>query len=283
MKQETGVKNIKVNKLDKSRVEIVGSLDSVYFESFRTRALQNINDEVNIDGFRKGKVPNNILISKVGEMSILEEMAQLALSEVYPRIVVDEKIDAIGHPNIQITKIASNNPLEFKIITAVIPHIKLPDYKKISKEEKKEIKQGTEEEKIKEKEKRRIVISEKLIDQSIIDIPEILVESEIKRIEGQFGEDIKRMGVKIEDYMKHANKTIEDLRKEWKPHADKKVRLQLVLNKIAEEEKIVIEPKEIEKEVEHILEHYKDADRNKAYIYVESILMNEKVFGFLEN
>lgn len=344
----------KITKLDKSRVEITGSISAEKFESFRKKALQNINDEVTIDGFRKGKVPENILISKVGEMNVLEEMAQLALSDAYPKIVVDEKIDAIGKPDIQITKIASGNPLEFKITTAVVPEVKLGDYKKISKDEKskkedpievteKEIDNAilnirrsradhtghdhekmsaaehekavdaslpefnddfvrtlgnftgiadfkekiksmiAEEKKNKEKDKKRIFISDKLIESSTIELPDVLVDSELSRMESQFSDDIARMGVTIDDYTKHAKKTIEDLRKDWRPHAEKKAKLQLILNKISEEEKIKVEPKEIENEVNMIVEHYKDADRERAAVYAETVLMNEKVFKFLEN
>ena len=126
--------SITVSKLEKSKVEIIGSIPADYFNFFRKQALQNINDEISLDGFRKGKVPENILISKVGEMSILEEMAELALSKAYPEIIANEKIDAIGKSEIHITKIASGNPLEFKIITAVIPKMNLGDYKKATKE-----------------------------------------------------------------------------------------------------------------------------------------------------
>ncbi len=342
-----------VKKLDKSRVEIIGSVPVENFESFRKKALENINNEVTIDGFRKGKVPESTLVSKVGEMTILEEMAELALSEVYPKIVVEEKIDAIGRPEIHITKIATNNPLEFKIVTSVVPEIKLGDYKKISKEESKkksEVEPVTEkevddailnirraradhsghshekispeeharlvdaslpefnddfvkslgnfkdisdfkekikvmlaEEKVsKEKDKKRIAISDKLIETSAMELPEILVESELRRIESQFSDDIARMSVKLEDYLKHAKKSIEDLKKDWHPHAEKKAKLQLILNKIAEIEKIVVAPEEIEAEVKRIIEHYKDADKERASIYAETVLMNEKVFRFLE-
>ncbi|HEY4494719.1 MAG TPA: trigger factor, partial [Candidatus Paceibacterota bacterium] len=265
----------KVTKLDKSRVEITGSIAREQFESFRKKALQNINDEVIIDGFRKGKVPENILISKVGEMTILEEMAELAISSAYPKILMDEKIDAIGRPEISITKLASGNPLEYKIVTAVVPEVKLADYKKISKEEKnkkeetlditeKEIEDAIlnirrsrvshakhdhekmtkeehekivdaslpefteefvkslgdfkdipdfkekikvmllEEKKEKQKEKKRISISDKLIENTVVEMPDILIEAETGRIEAQFNDDLTRMGVKMEDYIKHA-------------------------------------------------------------------------------
>jgi FKBP-type peptidyl-prolyl cis-trans isomerase (trigger factor) len=340
-----------VKKLENSRIEISTSVSAEFFETFRKKAVQNINDEVEIDGFRKGKVPEAILIAKVGEITILEEMAELAIGNVYPLIVVEEKLDVIGRPEIQITKIATGNPLEFKVTSAVIPDVKLPDYKKIAKETKVEEKievtekdvedallnirkarvdhsghshenlSHEEHEKLvdaslpeltddfaktlgdfkdvadlKEKvkvmladdkkdrarEKRRIAISDKLIDASEVDLPEVLVTSELRRIESQFEDDISRMGVKTEDYLKHAKKTIDDLRKDWRPHAEKKAKLQLILNKIASDEKIEVKPEEIETEVKHIVTHYQDADKERAAIYAETILMNDKVYRLLE-
>lgn len=355
MNKENKEKNkIEIKNLDKSKVEIIGSVSAEEFESFRKKALENLNNEITVDGFRKGKIPENILVSKVGEMSILEEMAELALSQAYPKIVIEEKINAIGRPEIHITKIAKNNPLEFKIVTSVEPEINLPDYKKLAKEEvekrprleevnDKELDDAilrirrsradhsghdhekmtpeehekaidaslpefnnsfvqslgdfkdipdfkdklkvmlADDKKEKEKEKARIAISDKLIENSKIDIPDILVESEMKRIEAQFKDDISRMGIKLEDYLNHAKKTIDDLRKDWKPHAEKKAKLQLVLNKIAEKEKIRADQKEIENEVNHILEHYKEADRERVAVYAETVITNEKVFQFLES
>ena len=348
------MENIKVTKLDKSRVEIVGSVPADIFSSFRKKALENINNEVTIDGFRKGKVPENVLIAKVGDMTILEEMAELALSKTYPEIIINEKIEALGHPEISITKLAANNPLEFKIITTIIPEIKLADYKKISKDLKnkkdeaveisekeiddailrirksradhsghdhekmsdeehekaieKSLPELTEEfikslgdfkdmadfrekiklslledKKVRAQDKKRIELSDAILEASSVEIPELLVDSETRRIEAQFSDDIARMGVKLEDYLKHAKKTLEDLRKEWRPHAEKKAKLQLILNDIVKIEKISVDAKEIEEEVKLILSHYKDANAEQAYTYAESVLTNEKVYQFLED
>ncbi len=345
-----------INKLDKSRIEIVGTIPVELLNSYRSKALQSINDEITVDGFRKGKIPENILISKVGEMTILEEMAELAIGKAYPNIVLDNKLDVIGRPEVHITKIAKDTPLEFKIVSTVVPDVTLADYKKVTKDTLSKIVEETPtasdeevekallrirrsranhenhdhdenmteeehnklidaslpevndefaqslgdfkdvsdmKEKIKEalisdkksqtREKRRIALSDKLVEESTIDIPDILVESELRRIEAQFNDDISRMGVSLEDYLKHAKKSIEDIRKEWRPHAEKKARLQLVLNKIADAEKITADPKEIEEQVNHIIEHYSDADRDSAYVYADTVLTNEKVFQFLEN
>ena len=323
-----------------------------------------------IDGFRKGKVPENILLSKVPEISILEEMAQIALSEHYPKILAgetgSEKIDAVGRPEISITKLARKNPLGFKIKTAILPDFKLPDYRNIAKKviskitdaeknvsvseedlentildirksrapkvhmaektEPHEHKDGEEphahakeelpeelpelnddfvkalgpfkdvadfKTKLKEniklekenqaKEKTRLQIIEKIIGDTKIEVPEILIESEIDKILYRMESDITQMGLKFEEYLKHLNKTKEDLRKEFKNDGEKKAKLALVLNEIAKAEKIIADPEQVAKEVAQILEHYKDADPERAEMHAENVLTNEKIFQFLES
>lgn len=126
-----------IKKLEKSEVEIVGILPWSDFEKFEGKALVHVSERVELPGFRKGKVPATMVKETVNEMMILEEMAELAISDFYPKIIQDEKIDAIGRPQVTITKIAKGSDLEFKIITAVLPEMKLPDYKKLAGEIKK--------------------------------------------------------------------------------------------------------------------------------------------------
>ncbi len=343
---------IKINKLPQSIVEIEGELEAEAFESYYSKALKLIGENIEIDGFRKGKAPEAIILSKVPEIKILEEMAELALAEHYPKILEDNKIDAISRPEIMITKLARNNALGFKIKTAVLPEVKMADYKKIAKEiiggltdeekntniteeeiekvildirtsraPKVEAKEG-EEEKVLEpvlpefndefvqamgpfeniadfktkisdnmklekenniKEKTRIKIIEKIIEKSEMDVPEILIESETNKILQRMESDITQMGMKFEDYLKHLKKTDADLRADFRKDAEQRSKLSLVLNEIAKIENLKPEEVDVEHEVEHILEHYKDADPERARAHTENVLTNEKVFQFLEN
>jgi FKBP-type peptidyl-prolyl cis-trans isomerase (trigger factor) len=288
-------------------------------------------------------------------MAVLEEMAELALSKAYLDIIIENKIDSIGKPEIQVTKLAKDNPLEFKIITAVVPEVKLPDYKKlaqkeVAKQNKDDVKvtdkdiddailrirkthashEGHDHEKMSKeehekaieasmpeltdefvkklgdfndvpdfrtklsamlaeekvataKDKSRVSIADAIAAETRVELPDIMIESELHRTEAQFSADIERMGIKIDDYLKHAGKSMEDIRKEWRPHAEKKAKLQLILNAIAVAENVKPDKKEVEEEVDHILEHYKDADREHAAVYAETVLTNEKVFQFLES
>ncbi len=359
---------IKVAKLPKSQVEIEGELETEIFENYFAKALKKLSENIELDGFRKGKIPENVLLANIPEIKILEEMAELALAEHYPKIIESEKIDAISRPEISITKLARKNPLGFKIKTAVLPSIKLADYKKLAKKiiaditdaekniivtekemedtimdirksraPKKHVKDttppdlplsGEEKElppakgenkgvelpefndefvkalgpfkdiadfktKLKEniklekenqqKEKTRLKIIEKIIDESELEIPEILIQVELDKILYRMESDITQMGLKFEDYLKHLSKTKEDLRKDFRNDADKKAKLALILNEIAKVEKIVADEDKILKEIEHILEYYKDADPERARMHAENVLTNEKIFQFLES
>lgn len=347
---------VKINKLPKSVIEIEGEINIDTFESYYDKAIKHLGEHIEIPGFRKGKIPENILLQNVPEIKILEEMAELALGEHYPKIIEDEKLDVISRPEISITKLGRKNPLGFKIITTVLPDITLPDYKKIAKNildaltpEDKSVEVSDEElentitdirksrapkmhvaeganpdikpediktelpelndefvqalgpfenvadfkEKLKEnlilekgntnKEKTRLKIIEKIIDDSTLEVPEILTNMELDKIMYKMESDITNMGLKFEDYLKHLSKTVPDLRKEFSKDAEKKAKLALILNKIADVEKITPSEEDINREVDMILAHYKDADPERAKTHAFNVLTNEKIFQFLEN
>jgi len=130
--------------------------------------------------------------------------------------------------------------------------------------------------------KKRTKLIEKLADETKIEMPKMVVESELDKMEGQFKADIAQMGLQPEEYLKHIKKTWEDLRKEWYPDAEKRAKTQLVLQKISLEEKIEPNKEQVEKEIKNLMEQYKGADPERVKAYVEMILVNDAVIKFLE-
>ena len=116
-------------------IEIEGELETLEFEKHRHAAMHELADDLELPGFRKGHVPHEIIEKNIPEIKILERMAILALSELYPKLLQEHKIDAIGKPELMITKLAAGNPLGYKIQTAVLPVWELPDYRNIAKKE----------------------------------------------------------------------------------------------------------------------------------------------------
>jgi FKBP-type peptidyl-prolyl cis-trans isomerase (trigger factor) len=143
--------DVTVTKNDKSEVTLEGEIPFAELLKHRDAILQKLGQNVSIDGFRKGNIPEKVLLKHVGESTVLSEMAEMALQEHYPVIIGKENIDSIGRPQVTITKLAPDNPLGFRITTAVMPSFELPEYKKIAvtsiKENKKELEEPTVEQK----------------------------------------------------------------------------------------------------------------------------------------
>jgi len=335
---------IEIKLLPNSEVEIIGEISAEIFMSGRSEALKELAETVSIDGFRKGKAPENVLISHAGNDALLEKMAVIALEKAYPKIINEHKIMAIGRPEISITKMAENNPLGFRVKTAVLPEVKLPDYKNIAQKiiggkkeapavEEKEIDHALEhirkprakkndkgeeilpelnddfaksvgkfenmealrktikenilaEKKMKEKESNRSAFLEKIAEAVDEEMPKVMIENEKDKMLEEMKHNMTSMGLKWEDYLAHIKKTEEELRTDWEKDAVKRVKFGLILEKIAETEKIEVPAEELEKEASAMIDYQKgmgrelDKERVKNYLY--GVIKNEKVFKMLE-
>lgn len=138
-------------KLEKSEFEITVFLTSEELEAFRARALDFLKKSVKKEGFRPGHVPAEIVEKELGEAQVLSEMGRLAVEESYTNLVKEQEIDVIGEPEVQILKIATRNPFEYKIRVAVLPEVALPDYKETASHV----------------ERRKITIEEKDVDEAL--------------------------------------------------------------------------------------------------------------------
>jgi FKBP-type peptidyl-prolyl cis-trans isomerase (trigger factor) len=310
-----------VSELPGSEALITGEISLPFLVAHRAEALKNLNDAVSLPGFRAGKVPEDVLVKKVGEMKVIEESAEIALARIYADVIKESGINALGRPEVSITKMAPGVALEFKIKVAVEPKFSLPDYKAVAKKvfSEKEVEQKVEdieitnlieeidkrgirpelkegeklEEKIRENllkdkqeralEGRRLKVMGELVEKTKIDPPKLLVEAELSKMLSQFREDIERMGVRWPDYLEKIDKTEEAVREEWRTQALSRLKAELIISKIAEEEKIEPKKEELEHEAGHILSHYPDADPTRVRIYAFTQLRNKAVFDFLES
>ena len=346
--------------LPKSEVLIEGEISKESVEKYRPSALDYFQQKISVPGFRKGNVPEKILIEKVGEINLYEEAASRSLIELFPEILQTIEKKTLGNPKVSITKISPGQPVGFRIEIAIMPDLNLPDYKIIAKEknskkeeikvEEKEINEALDKirrslahhekfhskenqnpghshddhtgkdipeselpslddqfakkignfptleilkEKIKESllnekktlavEKNRLNIIEKIIEKIDIDLPKVLIESELSKMLAEFRSNLERMGIELANYLKHIQKNLDDLKNEWKDEATKRAKIQLALKQISDQENIKISKEQIDKEVEIILKEHKEATRENVESFVRDLLVNEKVWNFLEN
>jgi FKBP-type peptidyl-prolyl cis-trans isomerase (trigger factor) len=132
------------------------------------------------------------------------------------------------------------------------------------------------------REKRRIAILEAILEKTNVEMPDVLVQSELEQLMGRLKSDVANIGVEFDEYLKHISKTEDALRAEFLPDAEKRAKMELAMHKIGLAEKIEPAAEEIEAETMRLMTMYKDADENRARVYVTHLLANEAIFRFLE-
>ncbi|MEN9852452.1 MAG: hypothetical protein RI996_395, partial [Candidatus Parcubacteria bacterium] len=130
MKKET--QDTVIHK-DDSTVEILVQIAAEQFGAYYSKGLAKIKEIAEVDGFRKGHAPESVILSQFGEMAILQEMADMAIQDTFSQEILASGVDAIGRPDVSVTKLAKDNDFEYTITVAVLPKLKLPDYMKIAK------------------------------------------------------------------------------------------------------------------------------------------------------
>lgn len=85
-----------------------------------------------------------------------------------------------------------------------------------------------------------------------VEVPDVLVEDELSRMLVSLQRRVADMGLLLEDYLKSQGKTLEGIKEEWRPQAEKNVRMELGLSEIARQEKIDITDAELQAEIDKI-------------------------------
>lgn len=120
---------VQVKKLAKSKVEIEITTTDEQWKKARELTLKKLGEQMKVDGFRKGHVPENVLIEKAGgENSIEHHIIDTLLPKSYSDAITQEKIAVIAKPEVEIV---TPKPLVYKVKVDIYPEIELPDYKKI--------------------------------------------------------------------------------------------------------------------------------------------------------
>jgi trigger factor len=95
-------------------------------------AYKKVAAQVNIPGFRKGKVPASMIDQRVGRGTVIDEAINTALPEFYGQAAREHKVAVIGRPEVDVKEFVDNDKLVFTVEVDVRPEVKLPDFSKIT-------------------------------------------------------------------------------------------------------------------------------------------------------
>jgi trigger factor len=119
-----------VTELGDSRVRVEVGIEADAVQDRLERAAHQLARDMRMPGFRKGKVPPQLVIQRVGRDAVLEQALRDSLPEWYERAVLDTGITPVGDPELNVPSLpGAGEELSFSIEVAVRPGAKLGDYK----------------------------------------------------------------------------------------------------------------------------------------------------------
>jgi FKBP-type peptidyl-prolyl cis-trans isomerase (trigger factor) len=248
-------------------------------EKAREKVLDQMSKEVTLPGFRKGAAPKNLAMAKLSKEKVNEETLKSIIPDSYIEAVKKEKILPIVNPRIHVEAFEEGTDVVFSAETTEEPKVTLSEYKdavkKITAKSKIAL-PGKEETKPNMNE-----VIEAVLKSSDITVSHILVEQEVNRLLAQHLDELKTLGLTLEQYLASRGKTAEQLREEYDKKALDDIKLEFTLRKIADKEKITIEQKDIDEALATI----KDPEQKKSLLsnpyFLTSILRQQKTLDFL--
>lgn len=127
-----------ITELPESRVRVDVEVDAAAVAQRIDRAAKGLAREMKLPGFRKGKVPPQLVIQRLGREAVLEQAFRDALPEWFERAVVESDIRPVGDPQIDLDELpGEGEDLRFRFEIGVRPKAKLGEYRglEVGKEE----------------------------------------------------------------------------------------------------------------------------------------------------
>ena len=123
-----------VETLSPTRVKLIVEVPFEELKPMLDQAYRSIGSQIQVPGFRRGKVPNRIIDQRIGRGAVVQEAVNEALPKFYADAVEAEDVRAIGQPDVDVTAVPleDGQDLEFTVETDVRPEVELPELEGIS-------------------------------------------------------------------------------------------------------------------------------------------------------
>lgn len=281
--------------LPKNTVELTVTILKDTLDKENKTAFEKLKNNLQVAGFRKGKVPEEIAQKHISKETAYQEAIQSLMPRIYEEIVKKENLKPIVSPKIELVKAKENEDWIVRITVAQKPVINLGSYKEAVKKAKSEAKKAdiwvpgksdTKQEPT-EKDKARIqqetlnkILSE-LLTATKVEIPDLILEEELNHRLTKLLDDIQKIGLTVDAYLKSKNTTMDILKDGFRREIEDTYKLEFLLNEIADKEGIKVEKEDLEKLFTSITDaKQKEEARKNAYFYA-TILRKQKTLDFL--
>lgn len=256
--------------------------------------LDQVTQETEVKGFRKGKAPRNAVETHVGTSTLYQKVLERELPKLLSTAIKTHNLKPISDPRVIPEALPEKGDWHFILEVVEFPQFTLGNYKdeirgalkmttmwlpgqEKTKEEKETGKESLSDKRLKK-------VFDTLLDKIDVPLAPILVEEEANRALSRLLEQMQKLGLTLEQYVHSLGKTVATLKTEYQATAKANLKLELILQKIAQEESIAVS----EKEVDEMIAAVPDEKTREAFqkdphqrIYIQSVLKKRKVIDFL--
>ena len=107
-----------LKKVENNKVKLDIEITNSHLKKSINRAYREISKKAKIPGFRKGKVPFNIIDINFGKEYVLNEAASISISELYPKIIEESGLKPIDYPKVKIIKV-----IKTRVAAKLVPEL----------------------------------------------------------------------------------------------------------------------------------------------------------------
>ena len=126
--------SFKVENLEKNMVKLTIEVSAEEFDKACEKAYQKNKNKINVQGFRKGKAPRNIIEKMYGAGVFFEDAANDLIPDAYAQVATESGLDIVSRPEIDVVQIGKGENFIFTAEVAVKPEVELGQYKGVEVE-----------------------------------------------------------------------------------------------------------------------------------------------------
>ena len=283
-----------IKKLPKNTLEISISIPWKDIQIEYTKAFAVIQKDTSIEGFRKGKAPKEVAEKHIKREDVYNNLLQTYVPSIYSEIVKKENLKPIISPKLDLKSAAENKDWDLVIHVAQVPTVTLGKYKEAVKAAKKEVAKAgiwvpgkdtevTQEDKDKQKQAEFQASLAATLTAAKVEVSDLIVEDELNGRLARIVDDVQKIGLTMEKYLESKKMTKEDFNNQIREEITETYKMEFVLQKIADEEKIQVEKEELEKMLAAVTKPKEKEAAMKNTYYYAPLLRKQKTLDYLSS
>ena len=268
-----------IKKHEDGTIELTITIPWTLVKKEKEHVLDEHVKVAELPGFRKGMAPRDLVEKTLDKDHIKEDILRKLLPDTYVEALKEHNLNPILNPKLHVEKLEDEKDWQYTAFTAEAPLVELGKYKDEVKKitaKGKIVVPGKEQTQVSFEE-----VSAALLTNAKVTIPKIIIDQEVERLLSQTLDEVKRLGLTLDQYLASTGRTTDALKAEYAVKAERDVKLEFVLQKIAETEGIKVEEKEIDEAINQAKTEAERQNLSSNRYLLSSIIRQQKTLDFL--